>query len=188
MQTCRTEDKFCLLHNFTMGKHLHGKGKVASAIRFVIMTRGFTDELHTYVCAVYFPFLKEYILGNYGLSWIPSIRSTKFHTLLQSPEMMLRWEATRVLQHQKQELEFCCHIWSLAIPVPKHYSPCYWRLCMDAAFVPSRLNLETFEVLALFHFNSIQKYMALPPLWTNFLGSFKKREKDFSLIHHSIKK
>ena len=46
MQNCRTEDKFCLFHNFSIGKHLHGKGKAVNAICFVIVTGGIVDGLH----------------------------------------------------------------------------------------------------------------------------------------------
>lgn len=113
------------------------------------------------------------------MSWIPGIRSTKVNILHKS------WDDVMVRDRQgPATLEAAANIlcfWSLGhptpTPAPKHYVSCYPGLCVDASFVPSRLNLETFEVFPLFHFNSTQKYRALVLLWTNFLGSFKKEKK-----------
>lgn len=154
MQNWRIEDIFFLFHNFSIGKHLHLRRKVANAICFVIMTgsTGWLQMNYIYMCAcsLLIP-PQERILGSDGLSWIPNTRLTKIHILLKS------WgEAVVILWHQKQDLEFCCHFQSLAtrtsavcllLPWTLHG----WSIC------PGRLNLETFEVLPLFHFNSTQK-------------------------------
>lgn len=70
-----------------------------------------------------------YILRSDALGWIPNTRLTKVHILLKS------WgEAGVILQHQKQELEFCAtsRVWP---PQLQQYASCYQELCMDEPFV-----------------------------------------------------